>query len=219
MKKWTLAIALVMTLAATRVVEATPLAPGSGSLTIDEIALGDLSWGAAEADTGVKTVTTPAFTAKMQTQVYRDTKTGYLDFLYTVENVLLESLTSTLKRLTMFQYPNASFTDVYFIQGSGVAPSWGADRGLDGTIGFTYHIPLGGDEINAGETSTVLIRTHDTEYQHGYFSAIDGSVATIDSFAPSLAPLPGSVVLFATGALSLGGGLFRRMRKGLTLSV
>lgn len=219
MKKFTLAAALVLTLATVPAALATPLAPNSAVGAIDTIDLvgAPLPWGAALEDTGPVTVFGgSAFVVKMRTQVFRDTVTGYLDFLYTVENVLLDTPSSKLDRLTMFQYPNASFTDVYFVKDSGIEPLDGADRELDGTIGFNFGF---GNRVDPGESSSVLIRTHDTLYTQGTFNAIDGAVATTPSFAPCLAPLPGSLVLFATGALSLGGGLFRRLRKGLTLSV
>lgn len=218
MKKFTLAAALVMTLACVPAALATPLAPDSAVNPIATIDLvgAPLPWAMLE-DTGPVVVPGgSAFVVKMRTQVFRDTVTGYLDFLYTVENVLFAHPTSKLDRLTMFQYPNTSFTDVYFVKGSGIKPLDGADRELDGTIGFNFGF---GNRIKPGESSSVLIRTHDKFYQAGSFNAIDGAVATTPSFVPCLAPLPGSLVLFATGALSLGGGLFRRLRKGLTPSV
>src|SRR5262249_22150398 len=142
MKKWIVLAAVCGLVAFAPTAQASILSPGgtTGVASID----------VATAITGSETLlgtagpfTAPgaAFTAIMKTQVYQNPGNGWLDFVYTVTNE--RSSISSLHRVTMYPYPNVSFTDVYYGTTSSVAPLY-ADRDVAGTIGFNFPALFGG---------------------------------------------------------------------------
>jgi hypothetical protein len=214
MKKWIVLAAVCGLVAFAPTAQASILSPG-GSTTVASIDVTTITGGSETllATAGPFTASGAAFTAIMKTQVYQNPGNGWLDFVYTVTNEKKDVPTSGLERVTMFPYPNSSFTDVYYSMTSPVVPLY-ANRDMVGTVGFFFpDLPfLGGHPIAPGMTETLVIRTHDTVYGAGLFNAIDGSTATVESFAP--APLPSSLVLFGTGVLAFAGRMARRFRKG-----
>jgi hypothetical protein len=207
MKKWIVLAAVLGLVAGAPTAQASILAPGGTTVTVDSISLSSItSTETLVGNTGVITAVGASFKAMMQTKVYQASGTNYLDFVYTITN----EGPADLHRTTMFPYPLTSFTDVYYATGSAVVPT-AADRGTDGTIGYLYQPPFG-LALAPGMTETLVIRTHDTVFSGGLFNAIDGSTASVNSFAP--APLPSSLVLFGTGILGLAGRMARRLRKG-----
>lgn len=210
MKKWIVLAAVLSLAVLAPSAQATILSPGSTS-SVASIDVGALVGGETLlADTGVIAVTPlgSPYTAHLESRVYKDKATGWLDFVYTVKNDGPDSL----HRVTMFPYFSSSITDVYHDLGS-VSPTY-ADRNAlaNGTVGFWFLDSPFGVPIGPGMTETLLIRTHDTAYSGALLSVIDGATATVGSFAP--APLPSSLVLFGTGLLGFAGRLARRFRKG-----
>lgn len=200
MKKCMTLFATFALLVAVSGTQASILSPGNANVAVDSISLATITGGTLVADTGFINKVTSSFTANLRTQVYRQSGTDFLDFVFTVENSAESE--DAIHRLTMSNFKKSPFADVYFVTGSGTAPT-DADRSLSGsTIGFNFD--LGSNDILPGSSTTVVIRTNHKGFTSGSFSAIDGNTATVDSFAP--APLPSSVVLFGTGAIGLFGG-------------
>ena len=89
-----------------------------------------------------------------------------------------------------------------------------AQRGAAGkAISFNYGDTVVENKINAGEASyAILLRVNAQNYMNGAFSAINGTTATVDSFAPTAAiPEPETYALML-GVLGLVGFIARRRR-------
>jgi hypothetical protein len=139
--------------------------------------------------------------------VYRDTVTGFLDFYYQVRNDT--SSTTIAHRETEFNFGGFT-TDVYAtvggfgIFGVGVEAPTDADRsgGTGATVGFEFQTqpPPGSGTLNPGELSYVkIIRTNATEYTTGVSNLINGGVAEVATFAPTVIPEPATLLLVGLG--------------------
>lgn len=90
------------------------------------------------------------------------------------------------------------------------------------TVGFNFPIPSPPlstpGQIPAGFYSNVLvIRTNAVHYTFGNTGISDGGTANVTTFAPTIVPEPGSMMLFGTGLVGLAR-LVRRRRAGATAS-
>jgi hypothetical protein len=210
MKKGLILAAVLSLLAVASHAQATVLSPGdSGVMPVDMMSAVNFATLTGETLMGTKSSLGVAgtFTAEMTSQVYKG-GSGYLDFVYTVKNDGPDSI----RRVTMSTYPGSGYTDVYWVEGSSVAPH-DADRS---SLSLGFNFPLGpSTELAAGGTVTLVVRTHDIAFGGGLLNAQDGSNTFADSFSP--APLPSSFVLLGTGILSLAGSMVRRMRRQMPL--
>lgn len=143
-------------------------------------------------------------------QVVREAQSGTLTFLYLVQNN--GSSLDELNRITVTNFAGWA-TEVGQDVNNNFSPRQNASlvsRSANGaTIGFDFlAAPIGQGMLSPGKwTSVFWIRTNATDYTSGTLNAIDGGIATVDSFAP--VPEPGTMAALGLGALAL----LRRRRK------
>ena len=134
---------------------------------------------------------------------------GALTFTYLIKNDA--GSPHAIGRLTVDDF-STFLTDVNFqTPAGGVAPAF-FDRsgGAGDVIGFTFFgAPVGGGQIPAGGSSALLVvQTNSRVYSPTLASVIDGSVASVASYAPI--PEPSSVVLCGFGLIGLLAICWRR---------
>ena len=189
------------------------------------------------------TVSSPgnSFTASFSSAVYANTASAadatpgsgftagqsVLDFVYQVSNS--PNSASSLSRISLFDFapnldPNQFSLLVWQTDGDidGAAPLFAsgnqmatsAERGANGkTVSMDYNTTIA-NKINPGETSfAVVVRANTSNFSQGFFSGINGTTATVSSFAPVAAiPEPETYALMLAG-LGVMGALARRRRK------
>ncbi len=140
---------------------------------------------------------------------------GGLTFVYQVLNSAASA--NELHRFTVTNF-SSSNTDAGYTGTTGVVPLE-VDRDTADVFGAGFLRFGGSAPILPGQSSdTLVVRTDATVWQTTTASIIDGSTATVGSFAPSNAigvPEPGSMTLLA-GAVSLMGLLGWRRRKKMS---
>ena len=131
-----------------------------------------------------------------------------LTFTYLLRNDLAS--TNALHRLTLSSFENVRIdvsTKVDQMASVG-DPPWRkpvmADRSTADVLGFSF-LPLGDGPITPGHYSSLLIvHTDASAFTPTTASVIDGSIATVSSFAPLAAvPEPGTCILAVLGAIGL----------------
>lgn len=136
---------------------------------------------------------------------------GALTFTYRVSNT---SVAAAIHRLTVSDF-TPFLTDASFstIAAPGLAPTW-IDRTTPDVIGFEFAgIPVGPGSLLPGMTSALLvIQTSATIYAPSIANVIDGSVASVASFAPIPAVIPEPTTL-ALASLAGATMLLARRRK------
>jgi hypothetical protein len=147
---------------------------------------------------------------------------GGLTFTYKLTN--RTTSTDGIARFTVDDFVdpvNGPFqTDVsYQTPAAGAIPTF-ADRDIPPghVIGFTFlEGPLGNGKIAPGASSALLVvQTDSKAFNRTFASVIDGSIATVASYAPipsKNVPEPGSVSLLTLGGISLALAARRRLRK------
>ena len=153
-----------------------------------------------------------------------------LDFVYQFTNTSLLSGTS-IGRLSFFSFANLgedpngvrvlawdTAIDPDGVGGIFVAGTQAADnaqRGFNGsTISMNYGDTATADKIDPGESSfAVLLRVNTSNYAPGYFSSINGTSVTVQSFQPVAAiPEPQTYALMLAGLGAVGFMAKRRRR-------
>jgi len=100
-------------------------------------------------------------------------------------------------------------TDVGFAASSpaGSILPFTVDRFTADSIGFTFSAP----PVFPGQTSAILeIETNALHFQPGTINFIDGGIATVAGFAPTI-PEPSSLLLLGSGLLAAGALLRRKL--------
>jgi len=199
--------------------QASVLIPGPGEDPPDIFALTSGLTLLADENSGTVTSTGGALTFSVESAVYKDQSNtfgaGDLDFVYQVTN----SVTSpdSIARVTAINFTGfdtdvgyttngASLTGGIFANGL-VAPAT-VDRVSPDVVGFSFSTPPNIPISPGLESNVLVIETNATSFTTGAFNVIDGGVATVNSYEPSV-PEP------TTGALTIGLlslGCLRRCR-------
>jgi len=154
------------------------------------------------------------FTGILTFAVYREAATGFLDFLFQVQNkttsvsgiehVANTDFTGSVVNATYLGTASSGFAS------GGNAPNL-AIRSIDGG-GVSFDFSVAGNVINPGNTSRELvIHTNATTFTPGSTSLIDGGVASLQTFSPNSSsfgptnPEPSTWLLFAGCFLGLAG--------------
>jgi hypothetical protein len=125
---------------------------------------------------------------------------GGLTFLYQMVNNQTSS--SSMNRLAANSF-NGFITDMSYVAGPGVVPTF-VDRGPDAdTVGFSFFAPpIGRGMVHPGQFTTMLIvRTDAPGYASGSVGAINGGVATVSGFVPVPEPSVAGLLIAGAGML------------------
>ena len=211
---WVLTVAAVLSLVS--VGQATPILPGGSTTTFTAFTPANFSGGSLASTGGSWTLTNPlggVATGTYQTAVYRDSSTGFLDFLYQISSD--SSSTDSVTGASMGSYVGFA-TNVGTLNGAfgsfaagNKAPSSAARTPSGQAVDFNFS-----SFINGGDTSLVLvIATDASAFTSGALNIKDNGVATVQAFAPAAAvPEPSSMLLFGTGLSGVAIFLRRRSK-------
>lgn len=184
-----------------------PSAPGTSGVTI-------------VGSTGPVVITSPTFSGTVSSTVLKNdpsnpngSSSNFLTFTYLIQNNA--GSLDAMERLTIGSF--AGFlTDVsYNSPATGVVPT-SMDRSTAGdVVGFSFTpVLLGSGAVIPGSSSALLvIQTNAVGFASTNAYLIDGSVATVTSFAPAPGagtPEPATLSIAALGGAAL---LFRRRRQ------
>ena len=221
MKKWFLTpLAGFAVLFAASVLQATPLSPGGNVAPSAELSLPAGSYAFAPetlAITGMNALGQTRFTGTLTFAVYRESATGFLDFLYQYHNN--GTSRDPIEHVASTDFAG-NFTDVThltrtppsgFVLGTAVPPAATRSPGDGGVLSFDFNIP---NSIQRNMTSQVLVvHTHAPDFVMGTTSVIDGAVATVITRSPRSGLEPATLTLFGGGLLGLAGWFGRRWLK------
>lgn len=124
---------------------------------------------------------------------------GGLTFTYLVTNDPLSA--HSIERLTINDFAGWLVDASYQTPAAGTVPVFN-DRSLVGdVVGFSFMNPMIGFGIIApgGSSALLVLQTNAPDYQPTIASVIDGTVASVASWAPAV-PEPSSMLLAAVGA-------------------
>jgi hypothetical protein len=172
--------------------------------------------------TGVNALGQTRFTGTLTFAVYRESATGFLDFLYQYHS---NASSDPVQHVSTTDFSLPTTTDVRritgtaptgFVLGTRVPTDATRSGGTGGVVSFDAPTP---NSIAPGETSQVLvINTNATNIVPGTTNFIDGAIATVVTQSPRNSPEPATLTLFGGGLLGLAGLFGRRWWKGSTHS-
>jgi hypothetical protein len=211
------AVALVGVLALASSASAVPLTPGS-TVYFPSGTTAPSPWGTLTPVAGMVSpyasgpVANP-FSGTLHSLVYMEAG-GTLDFFYQVS---ANEGAHPIDRISVTGFKGFT-TDMYYATDVSILPT--AAAGTLGSVPFEKFTRLEDDVIGANflnglsgghTTYWLVVRTNATSYEGTTAYIQDGAQATAQTFCP--APLPSSMVLFATGAVGFVGGIVRRFRR------
>ena len=217
MKRFSLLVALVALAISASSAQAVNLNPGDTNIAFPA---GSLPAGAVIAGTNVTagpTTVVGNVNGVLQSEVYRETATGTLDFIYQLQNTGADAIHRiTAQSFSGFTTNVFSLSSLSGFTNSNVTPITVVDRSTavqdnGSVIGFNFsainnvYLPVN------SYSSILVIQTNAKNYTTGSTFAIDGGIAAFSTFCPT--PEPASLTLLA-GCFSLLG--FGAARKRLT---
>ena len=134
-------------------------------------------------------------------QVYKDSNTGDLDFLYT-----FTVSTGIIDGVSTFGYAGFITNVGYLSPSSGRTPDSVSRSSTGSVINWSYDTI--GSVLPGQSTATLAIFTNSQHYVKGFASVIDSGVGSVAGFAPTI-PDGGTTVMLLGGAL-LGLAALRR---------
>lgn len=186
---------------------------------VDTVATG---FGGTMLDSLVTNIVSPSYTGEARAAVYQQAN-GYLDFYYQFSNDA--SSDTGIQRLSAYDFSPVVHGSIEVFQtagafgifSAGTENSDGADRTINGVIGFSF-LADAASKIEPGTTSfTQIIRTHSTDYVAGSFGILNGSATNIVAFAPTMpVPEPESFAMLLAGLGLMGTIARRRTRNNRT---
>lgn len=188
------------------------LSPG-GAVLVPDLGLPPSTLEAYRSDAlvGMNALGETLFTGYVESFVFRETA-GNLLFGYIVHNDLTSIDEISAVSMTDFGGFSTAVGQDPFASASSLSPATSATRSASGgTITFNFdRLPLGRGSLEQGTASYgLMIRTDATVWKRGTVSAINGGIATVESYAPTVVPEPASMAALAVGAATL----LRRRRK------
>lgn len=199
-----LALAAILVVeACASTVSAALLSPGSAIAAVGET---DPSGGTLIAGGAPIPFVAATFTGTLTSSVLSGDPSnpwGGLTFTYLITNDAGSA--HDIGRFTVNDFAGFLVDSSFQTPVAGVAPTFN-DRSAGGgnVVGFTFFAaPLGAGTVLPGQNSTLLVlQTNASAYQATTAAVIDGSVATVPTWAPAV-PEPGSIVLGISGIASL----------------
>jgi len=209
---WKISMAFVLLLAGGHAVSAVPILSGQAEFTPGD---GTLPAGAqfvtsvTNSFTGENASDVVVFTGTVESLVYSDPSTGYLDFVYQITNNSSFSDADSIERLTVASFAGFT-TDADYIPSTGDVPSFDASRDSTGAV-MGFDMNNGG--VAPGQDSDDLIIDTDSKTftMSGNAAVIDGGTGNAQVDVPlaatqvSAVPEPASLSLLAIAAGFFGG--------------
>ena len=199
----TLAVAAAGLLAASQLVLAAPLVPGG--VQFPAIAEPDPVNATLLATTGPVPFSSPTFSGSLISSVFvNDASNPFgptgLTFTYQLTNNPGQG--DSIGRLTVSSFDgfltDASFNATVPVGGT---PPTIITRSANGQVmGFDFVSPALGPNTSS---ATLVVQTNTAQFNPTFASVIDGSTATVASFAPQAVPEPASIAALALGTLTL----------------
>ena len=193
---------------------ATVLVPGNADVTATSFSGAPGTLITSQTATFTSVLGASDFTGTVTEDVYQDSSTGLMDFVYQFTNDA-----SSGKFIDQMAVANfAGYTDDAYESTTGgfdgFTSSSNTSSGvhlLGGTVSFDYTLGMA-----PGATSAiVMIKTNANEYQAGTVSFINSGTATLTNFfAPATTPEPSFFVLLGLGLVGIVGAV-KQSRKQL----
>ncbi len=187
-------------------VNAAPLAAGQTAVAAGEA---DPLGGVLIANSGPVPMVAPTFSGTLTSQVIANDPgnpfgPGFLTFTYALTNNALSP--DPIERITVSSFTGFQTDVSYQVPTAAVAPSLMNRTANSSVVGFSYvGAPLGAGVIVPGGASALMVVQTDApinQFILSTASVINGSVATVDAFAPlPNIPEPGSLGLLGCAAL------------------